>query len=32
MADTIDNQYLTFGIDGDTFGVSAGRVREVTAS
>lgn len=29
MADTIENQYLTFGIDGDTFGVSVGRVREV---
>ncbi|HAE21131.1 MAG TPA: chemotaxis protein CheW [Spirochaetaceae bacterium] len=29
MADTIDNQYLTFGIDGDTFGVSVGKVREV---
>jgi len=29
MADTIENQYLTFGIDGDTFGVSVGKVREV---
>ncbi len=29
MADTIENQYLTFGIDGDTFGISVGKVREV---
>lgn len=29
MADTIENQYLTFGIDGDTFGVPVSKVREV---
>jgi len=29
MAETIDNQYLTFGIDGDVFGVPVSRVREV---
>lgn len=29
MADTVENQYLTFGIDGDLFGISVGKVREV---
>jgi purine-binding chemotaxis protein CheW len=29
MAETIENQYLTFGIDGDVFGVPVSRVREV---
>ena len=29
MAETIDNQYLTFGIDGDMFGIPVSRVREV---
>lgn len=29
MAETIENQYLTFGIDGDVFGVPVFKVREV---
>lgn len=29
MTDTTENQYLTFGIDGDTFGVPVAKVREV---
>jgi len=29
MAETIDNQYLTFGIDGDVSGIPVSRVREV---
>jgi purine-binding chemotaxis protein CheW len=29
MADTIDNQYLTFGIDGETYGIAVAKVREV---
>jgi len=29
MAGTIENQFLTFGIDGETFGIPVGKVREV---
>ncbi len=29
MADQTDNQYLTFGIDGETYAVPVGKVREV---
>ena len=29
MADTIDNQYLSFGIDGETYGIAVAKVREV---
>ena len=29
MAETIDNQYLTFGIDGETYGIAVAKVREV---
>ncbi len=29
MADIVENQYLTFGIDGETFAVPVGKVREV---
>ena len=29
MAETIDRQYLTFGINGDIYGVPVARVREV---
>ncbi len=29
MADTVDNQYLTFGIDGETYAVPVSKVREV---
>lgn len=29
MADTIDNQYLTFGIDGEIYGIAVAKVREV---
>lgn len=29
MAESIENQYLTFGIDGDVFGIPVSRVREV---
>lgn len=29
MADTVDDQYLTFGIDGETYGIAVAKVREV---
>ncbi len=29
MADIVENQYLTFGIDGETYAVPVGKVREV---
>jgi chemotaxis signal transduction protein len=29
MADTVENQYLTFGIDGEVFAVPVSKVREV---